>query len=111
MIFGPFFLCPFVIFSGFFVQLNDAHPLMRWVFHVSYIKYGYEGLMLSIFGYDRGKLPCSQDYCHFVYPKKYLDVMDMEEAVFSHCVYFLIGLYLLLRLMTYFALRVIIERR
>lgn len=78
---------------------------MRWLFHVSYLKYGFEGLMLSIFGYDRGKLPCSIDYCHFVYPDKFLDQMDMEDAVYSHCIYFLLGLTIFIRTVTYFILQ------
>nr|CAI5822485.1 unnamed protein product [Callosobruchus analis] len=72
VIFGPFCLLPFTIFSGFFVQLNASHPYLRWLFHVSFLKYGLEGLMLSILGYDRPKLPCEEaDYCHYVYPEKF----------------------------------------
>lgn len=111
MIFGPFFLLPFVIFSGFFVQQYDAHPYMQWVFHISYIKYGFEGLMLSIFGYDREKMPCNEIYCHFVYPKKFLEQMDMTDATYSHCVYFLVGLIVFIRLLAFLALYVQIRRR
>lgn len=111
VIFGPFCFLPFTIFSGFFVQLNNAHPYMQWVFHISFLKYGFEGLVLSVFGYDRGKIPCNADYCHFVYPEKFLDEMDMENAVYSHSVYFLIGLVFFLRILAFLALFVQIRRK
>ncbi|KAF5280010.1 hypothetical protein FQA39_LY05391 [Lamprigera yunnana] len=42
VIIGPICFLPFTIFSGFFVQLHDAHPYSRWIFHISYLKYGFE---------------------------------------------------------------------
>jgi ATP-binding cassette, subfamily G (WHITE), member 1 len=42
-IFGTFFICPFLIFSGFFVQLKHAHHLTHWMFHISFLKYALEG--------------------------------------------------------------------
>ncbi|KAF5292527.1 hypothetical protein FQR65_LT01673 [Abscondita terminalis] len=111
IILGPICFLPFTIFSGFFVQLHDAHPYVRWIFHISYLKYGFEGLMLSILGYDRDKLPCSAEYCHVVFPKKFLRQMDMDNAVYSHCVYFLIGITIIIRIVTYFVLLLRVKRR
>nr|XP_022899836.1 ATP-binding cassette sub-family G member 1-like [Onthophagus taurus] len=111
VIFGPFFLLPFIIFSGFFVQLYDAHPYLQWLFHISYIKYGFEGLMLSVFGYDRAKMPCNADYCHYVYPKKFLEQVDMTDAVYAHCVLFLVGILVFVRVIAFIALYIQIRRR
>ncbi|XP_060530332.1 ATP-binding cassette sub-family G member 1-like [Cylas formicarius] len=110
VIFGPFCFLPFTIFSGFFVQLNDCHPYLQWVFHISFLKYGLEGLVLSVFGYGRPKLPCNADYCHFVYPTKFLNEMDMENALYSNAVIFLLGLTVFLRVIGYYALRIQIQR-
>lgn len=104
VIFGPFCLLPFVIFSGFFVQLSAAHPSLRWIFHISYLKYGFEGLVLSVLGYGREKLPCTADYCHYISPKKFLDQMDMNNAQYSTAVIYLISLIIVIRLAAYFAL-------
>jgi len=49
-IFGPFAIMPFVIFSGFFVHLKDAPPYLHWLFHTSFLKYGFEGVMIAIYG-------------------------------------------------------------
>ncbi|KAI4463702.1 abc transporter g family member 28 [Holotrichia oblita] len=111
VIFGPFFLLPFTIFSGFFVQLYDVHPYMRWIFHISYIKYGFEGLMLAIFGYDREKMPCNADYCNYHYPKIFLEDVDMADAVYSYSVIFLLGLIVFLRVLAFIALYLRIQLR
>lgn len=50
-IFGNFFICPFLVFSGFFVQLKHAHHLTHWLFHISFLKYALEG---------RQRLSCSK---------------------------------------------------
>lgn len=42
-IFGNFFITPFLIFSGFFIQLKHAHHLTHWLFHISFLKYALEG--------------------------------------------------------------------
>ena len=97
-------MLPFTIFSGFFVHLHDAHPLLQWLFHVSYIKYGLEGAMLSIFGYNRTKLECNVMYCHYKYPSKFLDEIDMKEASYSYSVLILLGMCLAIRILTYYVL-------
>lgn len=42
-ILGNFFICPFLIFSGFFVQMKHAHHFTHWLFHISFLKYALEG--------------------------------------------------------------------
>lgn len=111
VIFGPLLVLPFTIFSGFFVQLYDAHPYFQWVFHISFLKYGFEGLVLSVFGYDRGKLPCETDYCHFVYPDKFLDQMDMAQAQYYVAVLALIGINLVIRICAFVALYIQISKK
>lgn len=103
-IFGPFAISPFLIFSGFFVHMKDAAPYMRWLFHTSFLKYGLEGVAHAVFGYDRGKMQCSSDYCHFVQPQKFLDQVGMDEARMTVDAVVLISLYFAIRLTTYAAL-------
>lgn len=45
-ILGNFFICPFLIFSGFFVQMKHAHHLTHWLFHISFLKYALEGKLI-----------------------------------------------------------------
>ncbi|XP_044748563.1 ATP-binding cassette sub-family G member 1-like [Coccinella septempunctata] len=111
VIFGPFCFLPFTIFSGFFVQYSAAHPFFRWIFHISFLKYGLEGLVLAVLGYGRGKLPCEADYCHYVHPRKFLRNMDMDTADYWLGVSFMICLIALIRIGAFCALSIQVRSR
>lgn len=96
-IFGPFFICPFLIFSGFFIHLTDAHASLHWLFHISFLKYALEGATLAIFGYDRSKLKCSEMFCMFHYPKDFLKSIDMYTGSYTTAIIALSIIFLLFR--------------
>ncbi|KXJ81700.1 hypothetical protein RP20_CCG018349 [Aedes albopictus] len=104
-IFGPFFICPFLIFSGFFIHLNDAHPIMHWLFHISFLKYALQGATVAIFGFDRPKLDCEETYCHFVLPKKFLKEIDMLRADFVEAVIALAVIFFVFRIAAFYVMR------
>lgn len=104
VIFGPLAIMPFLVFSGFFVHVKDAAPCMRWLFHTSFLRYGLEGVAHAVLGYDRAKMHCSSDYCHFVQPQRFLDQVGMDESRLTIDALVLVSLYLGIRLTTYAAL-------
>lgn len=101
-ILGPLFICPFLQFSGFFLQERDAPSFWRWTFNISFLKYSFDGGMLAIFGYNRERLDCSDIYCQFVHPKYILKVMDMEHANYQLAFFFLLGLLVMLRILAFY---------
>ncbi|XP_014206760.1 ATP-binding cassette sub-family G member 4-like [Copidosoma floridanum] len=111
VIFGPFAILPFVVFSGFFVHIRDAHPYLQWLFHASFFKYAFEGAMVAIYGYDRPKMKCSKDYCHYTSPKTLLDAVDMKNSNYLVSVLFLVGLYVVLDVMAYSVIRLKMKLR
>ncbi|XP_032665784.1 ATP-binding cassette sub-family G member 1-like [Odontomachus brunneus] len=111
VIFGPFAILPFVIFSGFFVHLKDAHPYLQWLFHTSFLKYGFEGVMIAIYGYNRTKLKCSADYCHFAIPEKLLTEVDMKHVDYWFNMTVLIVLYIVLDIVAYIILKIRVKKR
>lgn len=104
-IWGPFFICPFLIFSGFFIHLNDAHVLMQWLFHISFLKYALEGAALAIFGYDRPKMDCEEVYCQFVLPKKFMKEIDMHNGNYGQATTALIIIFLIFRVLAFYIMR------
>uniref|UniRef100_A0A182U2S1 ABC-2 type transporter transmembrane domain-containing protein n=1 Tax=Anopheles melas TaxID=34690 RepID=A0A182U2S1_9DIPT len=104
-IFGPFFICPFLIFSGFFIHLTDAHPIMHWLFHISFLKYALQGAAMAIFGYDRPRMDCDETYCHFVLPKKFLKEVDMLDADFVEAVIALGVIFFVFRVSAFYVMQ------
>ncbi|XP_047369705.1 ATP-binding cassette sub-family G member 1-like isoform X3 [Vespa velutina] len=111
VIFGPLFILPFTIFSGFFVHLTDAHPYLHWLFHISFLKYGFEGTMMTIYGYDRPKMHCSDVYCHFAMPNQLMIAVGMKHVDYWFCMIVLIILYIVLDTVAYIILRIRLRKR
>ncbi|BES94068.1 ABC-2 type transporter [Nesidiocoris tenuis] len=105
VIFGPFFIMPFVMMSGYFLKKKDAPDWSKPLFNLSYLHHGMEGLAASIYGYARRPLPCiSEDYCHFTSPKKALKELDMIGVDYSINVLVIVGIYLFFKCLTYFVI-------
>ncbi|KAI7815553.1 ABC subfamily G member 4, partial [Rhyzopertha dominica] len=105
---GPISSIPMVLFSGFFANLDDIPYYLSWLPYISYVKYSFEGTMISIYGLDRAKLECKELYCHFKYPTTFLNQMSMKGDIDTYIidVAVLIGLFVLLRIAAYFVLRI-----
>ena len=99
------YLNEFDFFSGFFVSLNNIPVYMQWLSYIAYVRYGFEGVMLAIYGFDREPLHCSIPYCHFKYPIKFLEELDFDNGLFWIDVVSLIVFFVGLRVIGYFVLR------
>lgn len=102
---GPVATIPTVLFSGFFVNFNTIPGYLQWLTWVSFVRYGFEGAMISIYGMDRAKLECDEFYCHYRKPQKFLEELSMEKAEYWFDATALIVIFLVLRIVTYFVLR------
>ncbi|XP_055839887.1 ATP-binding cassette subfamily G member 4 isoform X2 [Episyrphus balteatus] len=101
-ILGPLFICPFLAFSGFFLRQNDAQEWLKWIFSISFLKYGLEGASLAIFGFNRPKMDCHKIYCHYARPKTFLKNIGMENGNFGTAAIFLLVLFLGLRILAFY---------
>lgn len=111
VIFGPFAIMPFLLLSGFFVNSKDVHSYLHWMFDMSFFKYAFEGVLMATYGYDRAKLKCSVDYCHFAIPKKFLIELGMENINYWFNVAVLISMCIVLDIVAYIILYVRIKKR
>ncbi|TRY72483.1 hypothetical protein TCAL_01040 [Tigriopus californicus] len=102
---GPITTIPILLFSGFFVSLNNIPIFLQWLAYAAYVRYGFEGTILAIYGFQRETLQCSIPYCHFKYPKKFLEELAMDEGVFWIDVVSLLAFFVLLRVLGYFVLK------
>lgn len=64
--------------------------------------------MIAIFGLNRAKLKCNQDYCHFKIPEKILDNFSLSGDINTYIIdaSVLVALFVVLRIVAYFVLRI-----
>lgn len=103
--FAPTSIVPIFLLSGFFVTFDSIPRYISWLTYFSFARYGFEGSMLSVYGYDRSPLSCSESYCHFRFPEKFLEQFDLTRSSYSWSVVGLLVNYILIRTAGYLALR------
>ncbi|KAF4518788.1 hypothetical protein B566_EDAN005409 [Ephemera danica] len=103
---GPVISVPMMMFAGFGVTLRDIPTYMIPGTYISYLRFGLEGLVLTIYGYNRERLECDNElYCHYRYPEKLLYEVAMEKSVMYVDVLGLVIILVLLRFVAFFCLR------
>lgn len=70
-----------------------------------YVRYGFEGSMLSVYGFDREDLDCPQEYCYYKSPIKFLQFFEMQDSLYWVDFTVLLVYFLIVRFITYFILR------
>ncbi|KAI9552420.1 ABC protein [Daphnia sinensis] len=96
---------PIFLLSGLFITFNSIPSPLRWLTYFSFARYGFEGSMLSIYAYDRAPLACSDSYCHFRFPEKFLEQFDLTQSSYSLSIVGLVINYVVIRIAGYLALR------
>lgn len=88
---GSVAFCFFILFAGYVALFSHMPGILHAVSYLSYFRYAFEGLMITIYGYDRGPLVCPapHTYCHYRYPQRIFEELSMNERNFSADIFML----------------------
>ncbi|XP_030766388.1 ATP-binding cassette sub-family G member 1 [Sitophilus oryzae] len=103
---GPILTVPMMMFAGFGVSLKDLPTYLYWGSYVSYLRFGLEGVVGAIFGLNRQTLDCPEEqYCHYKYPKKFLEDIAVKPDQFGNDVIALVLFWFILRIGAFVVLK------
>lgn len=105
---GPTLSVPLMMFAGFGVSLRDLPVYLKWGTYVSFLRYGLEGFVGAIYGFDRPVLDCranNQLYCHYKYPSKFLTDIAMQGDQFWNDIIALLSILVVTRCAAYLLLK------
>lgn len=71
-----------ITLAGFLVLLTHMSKGFYYFSFISYLRYGLQGLVHSLYGYGRGSIPCPEDavYCHYKTPDIFLKEIGMSDS-------------------------------
>lgn len=70
--FGALFTAYMVLFAGFCILRPHISRSMYWMTYIGFITFCFDGLVSSVYGYERGKIsycPPTEIYCHYSDPE------------------------------------------
>lgn len=100
-----------LLFSGFFIRFDELFTFWKPFTYVSYFRYGLEGSVQAIYGYNRSRLACSNvlKYCERR-PDKFLEKLDMADDSYAMDVLGLILWIFVLQVSLYIVLKLKISK-
>lgn len=106
---GPALSVPLMLFAvyGLGSGTKSIPIYMKVLMYLSYLRFGFEGLMYAIYGNGRSMMPCPSEetYCHFRSPQTLLTETGMENSDIWLAVLGLIVNLVLFKTTFYFLLR------
>ncbi|XP_055545696.1 ATP-binding cassette sub-family G member 1-like [Wyeomyia smithii] len=76
----PATVVPMILFSGFFIRYSELLDVYKPLTYVSPFRYGFEGLALSCYGFNRTDLGCEDMFCYYRKSRKVLQLLEIENG-------------------------------
>ncbi|XP_058453455.1 ATP-binding cassette sub-family G member 1-like [Malaya genurostris] len=101
----PSTVVPMILFSGFFIRYSELLGVFKPFTYVSPFRYGFEGLALVTYGFNRTEIGCEEMFCYYRKSSKVLQLLEIERANYWMDIAGLGGWIFLLHLSLYVSLR------
>ncbi|XP_035718100.1 ATP-binding cassette sub-family G member 1-like [Vespa mandarinia] len=99
-------LAIFILFQGSLILLNHIPKYFYYFTYFSYMKYAFEGLIQSIYGYNREKLDCPNNiYCPFRIPKIIIKELALTDEQYWLNLFVLIIFFIFYQILAYYMLK------
>ncbi|XP_054012492.1 ATP-binding cassette sub-family G member 1-like isoform X1 [Hylaeus anthracinus] len=96
---------PMILFAGFFLKFSEVTFYLQPLCVVSFFRYAFEGILVTIYGDGRERLPCSKLYCHLRSPNRILEEMNMPTITYYTAILGLLVWIICLQALTYLVLK------
>lgn len=111
MFVGPIITVPLMLLAVYGIGYGreiEISPYIRVMMSFSYLRYGLEGLIDAMYGYDRGDTVCpeSEVYCMFAKAKFLKMVLGFEDVNFLVSIVALIMYYVLFTVTAYYMIKI-----
>ena len=102
---GPILAVLFSVF-GFCTRYADITPLFSWMWHISYFRAGFHGVIDTVYGMNRPFLACPEGemYCHFKNPKLFLNEVSIAEINTNDNIILMGSVIIIMHVLTIFTL-------
>lgn len=80
--------------------------MFRWMWHISYFRAAFHGVLNAIYGMDRSPLKCpdTEMYCHFRSPKVFLKQMMISDVSMQESISLMSSIIIIMHTLTVIAL-------
>lgn len=107
--FGPCIACPMMLLASFGLGYNENEipAIIKLGMNFSYLRYGVEALVMSVYGNGRGRLDCPEyeDYCDLRDPSALFKTVGMSTTTYWGSLSALCGMFVAFKVASYVMLR------
>ncbi|XP_068618206.1 ATP-binding cassette subfamily G member 4 [Battus philenor] len=103
---GPAVIAPFLGLAIYGFDFAHRIPLlMTIIMKTSFIRCGVVAMVLTIFGFGRKPLECTDVYCHFAKPDVLLKYLDIDKSSLWYEVSIIVGIMIIFRSLCFAGLK------
>ncbi|KZC05633.1 ATP-binding cassette sub-family G member 4 [Dufourea novaeangliae] len=98
-------VCGMLALAGFLALFAHMPIALYYLSYLSYLKYSMHGFVHAMYGFNREKLDCYRNYCHYRMPEMIMTEFSMLEGRYWMDIVLLLCNYFVFRFAAYFTLK------